>query len=573
MAITIDRSDGLYIARCLYEDRLLLSRAGFIFKKELKRWVTADDDVARKFYDDCVGAAKQRLDNIDVVKKQLIEASFAEDYDGDLLCPKGLAYLPFQRAGIAYALDRTDTLIADQPGLGKTIQALGIVNNIPTAGNILIVVPASLKINWFKEATRWLMDDLTIGIAKTKQKTKILEDGTKKNYTEYYWPDTNVVIINYEALPNYREQVEAGTWDILICDEAHVLKNSKSSKCMNIFGGGKGKDRFAAIKAFKRIFLTGTPILNKPLDLWPMIEAFALKEFGNYIKFIKRYCAAFETPWGHWDTTGSDHLEEFQEKLRATFMIRRMKADVLKDLPPKRRQIITLPSDGLSKYVKKEKQVFADNLKNLMILNGEKTEEDYEEWSDAELRALIDGIHERTKNFDDLDDFDDYDATHFEAIAHAREEIGLAKLPMIIEYVKSILDTDEKCVVLCVHRTVAHKLGDAFEGSVKFIGGMTDKEKNASVEAFQYDPDCRVFIGNINAAGVGITLTAAWNLVMAELCFVPALLEQGEDRIHRIGQLDHALIHYLIVEGSLESRLIEIIMEKQEMIKEALDRK
>jgi hypothetical protein len=117
MTIKIDRVDGLYVARCTYEERLILKRQGF--KYNGKRWITESDDIARKLYDNCTGLAKERLDNLDEIKRQLVEASFADDYDGHLLAPEGLNYLPFQRAGIAFALERDDTLIADSPGLGK----------------------------------------------------------------------------------------------------------------------------------------------------------------------------------------------------------------------------------------------------------------------------------------------------------------------------------------------------------------------------------------------------------------------------------------------------------------------
>lgn len=577
MTIKIDRVDGIYVARCTYEERLLLKRAGFKFNGS--RWVTDSDDIAKKFYDNTIGAARERLDNIERVKQELIEASYAEDYDGDLKAPEGLSYLPFQRAGIAFGLEIDDVLIADSPGLGKTVQMLGIINNLPSVENVLLVVPASLKLNWFKEASKWIMKDLnlTIGIAHTKPEIKILSDGTKKSITKYIWPDTNIVIINYDMLEQFRENIHSRNWCVLGCDEAHVLKNKNANKTKQVLGfeAKKRRDNLAPIPCKKRVFLTGTPILNKPLDMWVMISSFGYEDvFGKYIPFIKKFCAAFETPWGHWDTSGTDNLAEFQELLRTTFMIRRLKDDVLKELPPKRRQVVTLPQQGLSKVVKKEKQIFADNLKNLMILGGMKTEEDYEEISDQGLRDLIDGIHERTKDFDFEADFDNYESTHFEAISQAREEIGLAKATLMIEYLRSLLDTGEKVVFLCVHRAVAHRVADAFSNmSVKYIGGMSDKEKNAAVESFQNDEAVRLFVGNINAAGVGLTLTASWNLVMGELCFVPALLEQGEDRIHRIGQKDHALIHYLIVEGSLEERLMEVVLEKLVMIKEALDRK
>jgi SNF2 family DNA or RNA helicase len=574
MTIKIRRIDGTFVASCSYEERLILKRQGFKFASVggMSRWITNDPDIAMKFYDNCVDEAKEYFDNLEIIKKELVEASFAEDYDGDLLCPSGQAYLAFQKAGIAYALARRDTLIGDDMGLGKTPQALGIINNTPKARKILIVVPASLKINWEREANKWLMHDLRIEIVRSKPKTVFLEDGTKKSVTEYLWPDTDVYIINYDMLEQYYDRVREFEWDILICDEAHVLKNTKSNKCKQVFGysGKKKSEKRTPISAKKRVFLTGTPILNKPIDLYVLASQCAPEVFGHYPKFVKRYCDAYETNWGL-DVTGASNLEEFQEKLRSTFMIRRMKKDVLKELPEKRRQVVVLPSDGLSRIVKKEKQVFADNLKSLAILNGEAVEEDFEDVSDLQITKIIEGIANKITDLDNVD-LEEYMKIHFEAIAYAREEIGLSKVKMVAEYAKMLLESTNKVVIFAVHKAVVQEIKKHFPDTAVVVGGMSPEAKQAEVDRFRNDPDCTTITLNLAAGSVGYTLVEANHLIMAELGFVPPILEQAEDRIYRIGQKNAANIHYLVVDQSVEAKLMDIFVEKLAIIDKALNR-
>jgi SNF2 family DNA or RNA helicase len=207
--------------------------------------------------------------------------SVARDADIMIPAPAGKTYLAYQRAGVAFALKRKNTLIADEPGLGKTIQAIGVVNAVPDVQRILIITPASLKINWWKELAAWLVRSFTIGIANGKK-----------------WPATDVVIVNYENVDKHRDKIDATDWDLLVVDEAHVLKSPEAKRTQAVLGyepslskakkllekkDGKvlpaaavrerlGEVSRAPIRAKRKIFLTGTPICNRPAELFSLIR-------------------------------------------------------------------------------------------------------------------------------------------------------------------------------------------------------------------------------------------------------------------------------------------------------------
>ena len=225
-------------------------------------------------------------------------------------------------------------------GLGKTIQAIGTINADPLARNILIVCPASLKLNWQREFAKWDTKNLSYGVVTPKTKT---------------FPGLDVVIINYELMSKWQEDLRCREWSVLIIDEAHYIKNPKALRSQEIFGRKKVvketrddatgeisvkiKEALDPIKAKRRLFLTGTPIVNKPIELWPMIHALDPEGLGkSKMKYAFRYCGAHHNGFG-WDFTGSSNLDELQEILRSKFMVRRLKKDVLKELPPKRRQV------------------------------------------------------------------------------------------------------------------------------------------------------------------------------------------------------------------------------------------
>jgi SWI/SNF-related matrix-associated actin-dependent regulator 1 of chromatin subfamily A len=345
------------------------------------------------------------------------------------------------------------------------------------------------------------------------------------------------------------------TWDLCIIDESQYLKNPKAQRSIAILGNAK-KD-IAAITAKRRIALTGTPILNRPIEAQPILGFLDPQNFGHFWRFAKRYCAAYQGPYG-WDLSGASNLEELQRKLRATCMIRRLKRDVLTELPPKRRQVIELPANGLLGLLKRESDAHAKHREMLETLQDAlemaKLLDDQEAYADA-VQSLRKG-----------------QGAMFEEMAEIRHAIALEKVPYVIEHV---LDTEEPVVVFAWHRDVVEKLREGLskEGRkcVSVVGGMSDQAKDDAVQAFQ-GGRADVFIGNIKAAGVGLTLTRSSHVVFCELDWVPANMTQAEDRTHRIGQTASVLIQHLVLEGSLDQVMAKALVAKQDIADQALDK-
>ena len=236
-----------------------------------------------------------------------------------------------------------------------------------------------------------------------------------------------------------------------------------------------------------------------------------------------------------WDFNGASNLDELQEILRSKFMVRRLKKDVLKELPAKVRQVLVLEGgDKIRELLEKEKKAY----------------DDY-------AQSLKDG---------------EFESPAFADMSKVRKEVAIAKIPFILDHVREALEELEKLVLFVYHHEVVDALKAALGNSCVTIDGRTKNEdRQAAVDRFQSDPTCKVFVGTIRAAGVGITLTAASNVIFGELDWVPGNITQSEDRCHRIGQTDTVFVRHLVLEGSLDERMAQIIVEKQEVIDKALD--
>ncbi|MFT7464938.1 MAG: SWI/SNF-related matrix-associated actin-dependent regulator 1 of chromatin subfamily A [Pseudohongiellaceae bacterium] len=457
-------------------------------------------------------------------RKRTLLASQAHDAELDVPCPEGLAYLPYQRAAIAFGMGRKSALFADEMGLGKTIEALGVVNADQAAQRVLIVCPASLKLNWAREAERWLVDRGPVGVAG-------------KTFPE----DAQVVVINYDVLNKWAAKLRR-TWDVLIADECHYVKNKDAKRSKRLY----------ALKARRRLFLTGTPILNRPVELWAIVSALAPEEFDDFWPFAKRYCQPIRSRFG-WEFKGATHLDELHERLRSTVMVRRTKAQVLPDLPPKRRQVIELDSEHIAGLIAVETQAWADHRERLIELRALRHGND--EPNEAQLAALRADVN-----------------VSFGELAKLRQATALAKVPLVIEHVRSVLEDAGKLVLFAHHRAVVAALGSPFgEAAVTLTGGDDIVQRQAAVDRFQEDDSCRLFVGSITAAGFGLTLTAAAHVVFAELDWVPARLTQAEDRTHRIGQKDSVLVQHLVLQDSLDARMVGTLIKKQRVIDKAVD--
>jgi superfamily II DNA or RNA helicase len=523
-----------------YDKRESLKAAGASWDKDNKTWwapLSANLGLLRTTGATISAEAMERFSGEESRRRESIEASRSTDAVGNFPKPNGLEYLPYQRAGIAYAIGHKDTLIADEMGLGKTIQGIGAINADQLARRVLIICPATLKLNWKKEFAKWDTKNLSCDVVTTKTKQ---------------FPALDVVIINYELMKKWQKELRAYEWDVMIVDEAHYVKNPTTIRAQEIFGRKRARTKeirddatgevttetrlpLEPIQARRRLFLTGTPIVNKPIELWPLIEALDPQGIGrNRMKYAKRYCGAFYNGFG-WDFNGASNLDELQDILRSKFMVRRLKKDVLKELPAKVRQVLVLEAGPkLKELLEKEKQAYEDYSKYLK--EGE------------------------------------FETPDFGEMSKMREQVAVAKIPFIIDHVKAALEETDKICVFVNHHSVVDALSAAFSGCSVSIDGRTALEdRQLATERFQGDSNVRVFIGTIRAAGVGITLTASSTVIFGELDWVPGNVSQAEDRCHRIGQTDTVFVRHLVLEGSLDERMAQIIVDKQEVIDKALD--
>lgn len=456
--------------------------------------------------------------------------------------PENCALFPYQVAGVEAMAKLTSIGLFDDPGLGKTAQTICYSNTHPLIHRILVVCPATLKLNWSREFATWDTKGLSVQIVRAGKKIAITE---------------NVVIINYDMLGKYRDDLRAVYWDLMVLDECHALKNPKSARSREVLGRPAANNRpfLPALQARVKILLSGTPMVNKPIELWPLLSILDPKGLGrSWLHFVNRYCGArrVQIPGpcsvdpatgqvvqaagrSFFFTDGATNLEELQDRMRQAFMIRRLKSEVLKDLPGKLRRVMPLEVDARSqKLIKKEMQLYEDYAKNMP---------------------------------------GDFEIPEFSEIAAVRQEVASAKLPMAIQYVKEVLNEAQKVVVFAAHLAVVDSLRDAFRefGMVGMDSRTSVDDRQAAVDQFQNNPGVRVFVGTSKTAGVGITLTAASQVIFVESDWVPGVLTQAEDRLHRIGQKDTVLITHLVLEGSLDQHILETIIKKQVVLDRALN--
>lgn len=422
---------------------------------------------------------------------------------------------PFQREGVAFLERRNGrALIADEMGLGKTVQVLAWLELHKERSPVIIIVPASLKLNWQKEAEKWM----------TQPKIQLLSgDATKALIVG------DILIINYDILHKWLARLVTLRPKVVIFDEVHYIKNSKARRTRAAKKLVKGVPHVVA--------LSGTPIVNRPYEFYIIIQIIDSTFAPSGLLFAKKYCGARHNGFG-WDYSGASNTEELHKRLTQSFMIRRKKADVLKDLP-----------DKIYNYVPFE-------ISNKRL------------YSQAEY-DFLEYITE-TKG---------YEAAEKASLAYALTQIeGLkqlavsGKLSAAIEWIRDFLDNGEKLVVMAVHTTVIDAIMQVFKGIAVQVDGRTSKKaRNKAVESFQSNPKVRLFVGNLKAAGVGLTLTAASNVVILELPWTPGDVMQAEDRCHRIGQKNSVTIHYLLAVNTIEEKIAELIATKKIILAACLD--
>jgi SNF2 family DNA or RNA helicase len=529
-----------------YDSRHLPKGAGFKWDVDKKIWWTANPTAAKKLAPYIVAEDQKILESQIEALREAYQSSWASDASINIPKPNGLDYRGYQKAGIKYMLDRKGTLLGDEMGTGKTIQAIGFINYLPEIKKILIISPKTPKINWERELKKWLVRPYSISIIDSKS---IIDD-------------SDILILNYETVVKYRDILANMKWDLLIVDEAHYLKNGEAKRTQAILGReAHPKKQITSqepIKATYRLFLTGSPLLNKPIELWTLAHSLNPDTFNNYWNFVMRYCDGKKTDFG-WNFAGSSNLRELQSKLRSTIMIRRLKRDVLPELPDKIRQVIELEPNKESQRAVEEESKVGSKFEDLLI----------------KLRAEI----EIAKATEDLDLYKESikklqytQMLSFKEISKERHRVSLSKVPEVIEHLESALE-EHKVICFAYHLDVIDQIYKSFETvAVRLTGEISGNEaRQKIIDKFQNDPSCKLFIGQFNVAGQSITLTSASHVVFAELDWVPANVTQAEDRAHRYGQKDSVLVQHLVVDGSLDAKMAKAMVEKQAIADEALD--
>ena len=470
----------------------------------------------------------------------------------------------FQAEGVAW-LEKQDgrALLADEQGTGKTVQVMAYIHKCEMVP-ALIVVPNTLKLNWRNEIVAMTGQRYKINVVGKSYSKRQTEKRAVKHpnvvYSKVPVVGCDIYIINYDILAANCEALELLGLKFMAVDESHKIKNpdAKRTQAMQRLAVGGYDVKLRGGKRERKTFgqgigrvtlISGTPLVNKPLELWTSVSTVApwVPEFSTFTRFAFRYTNAQRGTHG-WDFNGASNTGELNALLLKHAMLRRLKADVLKELPPKIYRTMPLEFDR-AEYDRVES-----------AFNG------------INWRAGMEAIVRMGGNVPKSD-------AAIVAIQKLREIAGYAKLGSAVEWIKDYTEEGEKLVVFAHNRQVIETIKRELEtdadycGAVGVIyGGISDEARADAVLNFQNDPAMRVIIVGIQAGGFGLTLTAATAVAFVQYPFSPGELDQAVDRVHRIGQgADSVTIYNLVAEGTVEELILELISSKRNVINAVID--
>lgn len=431
---------------------------------------------------------------------------------------KGELY-PYQKLGIEFLLNSGGrALLADSPGVGKTVQALGYLTHSEHK-RTLIVCPASVKFSWESEIKKW-----------TNLKSFVIDPQTK---LEDIPPDVNCIIVNFDILKKFYNEFMKYKFDALIVDECHMIKSEKAI-------------RSKVVKSISReiknvILLTGTPVLSRPIEIFNTLNIIDQRYWNSWYNFAIRYADGKRTFWG-FEAKGATNLDELKQKI-SKYFLRRTKEEVLPNLPPKNR--IEVPID-LPKEERKQYELVESNLvKYLKEYKKDKTDKEIIKSLQAEKLVKLNLL---------------------------REINTMGKIPAAKELIDNIIDSDEKVLVFSSFNAPLKELADEYEeNSVMILGETPVGERGEIVNKFQTNSDTKIFFGGTLSAGVGITLTAASNIIFLDMPWRPGDIEQNENRAHRPGAEYESLnIYTIISRDSIDGFMKKVLQRKQEIIDQVI---
>lgn len=434
----------------------------------------------------------------------------------------------YQKEGIAYALEHKRCIMGDEPGLGKTAQAIGTMT-ASGAFPALVICPASLKVNWQREFKKFGgVNAIILSDENRSVWQNFLELRNAKGE-----PVAQVIICNYESLKKFfvkriksqqRFTLKSVEFDerinlfrSVIIDESHKCKSSKTQQSKFCQGIAKGKEFV--------LELTGTPVVNNNEDLIQQLNIMErMEDFGGYRKFQERYCAGMKK---------SSHLKELNYKLNQFCFFRRQKKDVLKWLPDKTRSYLVTDIDNRKEYEAAERDVI-------------KYLRDWKDADDDKLQRAIRGAIMVKMNI-------------------LKQISAKGKTKNAIDIIHNTIDGGEKLIVFCFLKQVVAELKEEFKDAVTVTGDDNDQQKQYAVDSFQNDPGCKLIILNYRSGGTGLTLTAASNVLFVEFPWTYSDCCQAEDRAHRNGQKNAVTCTYLLGKETIDEYMYNIIQTKKDI--------
>ncbi|URD89808.1 SNF2 family N-terminal domain containing protein [Musa troglodytarum] len=473
--------------------------------------------------------------------------------------------LPFQREGIRFMLQHGGrALLADEMGLGKTLQALdfgprsciellssslliifkldhliyaiAVAACIPDAWPVLVVTPSSLRLQWASMIQQWLnipSADILVVLSQhggsNKAGFKIVFSNLKSNIHL----DGVFNIVSYDVVPKIQDILLASEFKIVIADESHFMKNAQAKRtnaCLPVLQ-----------KAQYAILLSGTPALSRPIELFKQLEALYPGVYKNVHEYGNRYCKG--GIFGLYQ--GASNHEELHSLMKATVMIRRLKKDVLSQLPVKRRQ-----------------QVFLDlNEKDL-----------------KQIRIMFRELEVVKMNIQACDSPEKIESLKFmqkNLINKIYNDSAEAKIPAVLDYLSTVIEADCKFLIFAHHQPMIDAIHQFLlkkkVGCIRIDGGTPSSMRQPLVNEFQEKIDIKAAVLSIKAGGVGLNLTAASTIFFAELTWTPGDIIQAEDRAHRIGQVSSVNIYYLLSNDTVDDIIWDVVRSKLETLSQMLD--
>jgi len=382
----------------------------------------------------------------------------------------------------------------------------------------IVICPASLKYNWEREALTH------IGVRAA------VCSGRKPPKRRSIFVKHRIIIINYDILADWREYLSSLKPDLIIIDEAHFCKNPESQRSRNVTALCKEVPHIIA--------LTGTPLTNRPAELFPILHILWPKHYSKFQRFAWKYCDPQRNFRGYWEYKGAKNLDLLHARLKKRGMIRRLKRDVLKDLPPITHNVVLLDIKNRKEY--------------------DDAEKDFIQWLQKKSPAKANKAMR---------------AERMVKRGYLRRLIGELKLQAVKEWIDTFFEeTDDKLIIFGIHKKVLKPLQEHYHSrSVLLDGSVTGRKRQLAVDKFQKAPKTKLILANVQAGGTGYTLTASRTVGMIEIPWTPGEVNQAVARAHRISQTRGVMCYYLVVRDTIEYDLIRLIQHKQGILDNVLD--